>query len=81
MEQTPLEQQPTEQLPPKIATSYLGNLSIVAERYFGQNPERAEILEVKGIQLSARAIFNHLADKPHLQQKLADRRSQKGNSG
>src|SRR6266478_194906 len=72
MKQAPLEQEPMDQPQAKSMTSYLGRLSSAAEEYFAQHPETAEILEIKEIRFTASAIFNHLTDRPHLQQKVAD---------
>lgn len=72
MEPSPLEQVPTDLPQEKGKAFYLDHLCLAAAEYFAHNPEAAEVLEVKNIELSASAIHKYLADKPHLQQKVAD---------
>ena len=72
MEPSPLEQVPTDPPQEKGKAFYLDHLCFAAAEYFAHNPEAAEVLEVKNIELNASAIHKYLADKPHLQQKVAD---------
>lgn len=72
MEPSPLEQVPTDPPREKVKAFYLDHLCFAAAEYFAHNPDAAEVLEVKNIELSASAIHKYLADKPHLQQKVAD---------
>jgi hypothetical protein len=72
MEPSPLEQVPTDPRQEKGKAFYLDHLCFAAAEYFAHNPEAAEVLEVKNIELNASAIHKYLADKPHLQQKVAD---------
>ena len=72
MEPSPLEQVPTDPPQEKGKAFYLDHLCFAAAEYFAHNPEAAEVLEVKNIELNPSAIHKYLADKPHLQQKVAD---------
>ena len=72
MDQPPLEQSHSDQPHMKPPSGYLWELSSAAAKYLEKHPEAAEILETKAIDLSALAIFSHLKDKPHLQQRVAD---------
>jgi hypothetical protein len=72
MEQAPLGAAPIDPPQAKPKPFYLDRLCAVAAEYFARHPQAAEVLEVKNIQPNASAIHQHLRDKPHLQQKVAD---------
>jgi hypothetical protein len=63
---------PANQSQTNSTPCYLDELTALAEKYFTEHPEAGDILETKGIALTASAISKHLASRPDLQQKLAD---------
>jgi hypothetical protein len=71
MQQAPPQQMPTDQPPAKGTGDYLSELSSATEKYLVEHPDAAEILEAQ-IEPKAEKIASYIADKPYLQQKLAD---------
>jgi hypothetical protein len=72
MEQVPNQPMPVDQPKSKNKHCYLDELCAKAQKYFENSPQEAEVVLEGKVELNESGLASYLADKPYLQQKLAE---------